>query len=34
MADILDSAGEKAVTYEMENAGGAETQNHRVEQKV
>ena len=34
MAEIMDESGEKAVTYQMENAGGAEQQTHRVEQKV
>lgn len=34
MAEIMDESGEKAVEYQMENAGGAEQQTHRVEQKV
>ena len=34
MAEMLDDAGEKATTYEMENAGAAELQSHRAEHKV
>jgi sugar porter (SP) family MFS transporter len=34
MSEVLDTAGEKAATVEMENAGGVEHQNQRVEQKV
>jgi hypothetical protein len=36
MSEILDNQGEKAATVEMENSDrkGAETYNHKVEQKV
>ena len=34
MSEVLDTAGEKATAYEMENAEVAESHNYRVEQKV
>jgi hypothetical protein len=34
ISEVLDTVGEKAATVEMENAGGVEHQEHRVEQKV
>jgi hypothetical protein len=34
MSEVLDHAGEKAATVEMENSGGVEAHTQRVEQKV
>jgi hypothetical protein len=34
MSEVLDHAGEKAATVEMENSGGVEAHTLRVEQKV